>query len=700
MSALTNGRMERIWIFCCLVAFLLLPGSQSHAVSRSDSLQTELDKHSLHDTAYVKHLLAAQDAIRWADPERAKLWSREALQLSTQLEDQFLMLKSLYALGASFTVVSESDSALEYLFREKELAGNLGEGEWMARGDIVIAVNYNGMGEYHKALTHNFSARRFFNLQGDQLQLTRISNNIANIYMELQRWDDALDYYKQALVAAKSAENRHLESVASGNIGNLLRQMERKEEAFPYLLAAYRINTEFGISNGHAPLCYNLGHHYLDLGELSKARQFLEEALDFSKRTVDPKSEAETRIYLARYYERKGQIGEAKASLDSAFAVANGISSDMTMVEVYRAFYEFHKGQGNSAEALEAYENYKYLSDSINNFEKERQIKILEDEYALETREQQIMMLEAEAEVQDRFVRRQNLILTGLAAALALVLVLMGLVYRSNLRRKTYNSILKRRSELIESQRQEILGRNEELSRKNIRLETLNNEIEGLVAIVAHDLKAPLTSTEAMLDMLGQDDLPPAMRSKITGMVRNSTQKGRELIEDILTISRMEWGQPDLKLAEVDLGEVVGETAEAFRAAAEEKSIDLQVKLAQNTNLFPTERISLERILENLISNAIKFSPPKLRVWVVLEKGENEYQIRIKDEGPGISEEDQARMFRKFQRLSAQPTAGESSTGLGLSIVKALTERLGGQLEVRSKLGEGAEFVISLPHRS
>jgi signal transduction histidine kinase len=103
------------------------------------------------------------------------------------------------------------------------------------------------------------------------------------------------------------------------------------------------------------------------------------------------------------------------------------------------------------------------------------------------------------------------------------------------------------------------------------------------------------------------------------------------------------------------------------------------------------------RILDNLLSNAIKFSNNGGKVGLNVEITGRILRIRIKDSGPGISQEDQKKLFQPFQRLSARPTAGEASSGLGLSIVKSLSTKLGGTITCQSEIGEGAQFVLELP---
>ncbi len=111
--------------------------------------------------------------------------------------------------------------------------------------------------------------------------------------------------------------------------------------------------------------------------------------------------------------------------------------------------------------------------------------------------------------------------------------------------------------------------------------------------------------------------------------------------------------------------------------------------------MFDPKRIA--QVIDNLFSNAIKFSPHDLNIYVTSEMNNNMVKVSVRDEGPGISKEDQSRLFGEFQRLAAQPTDGEKSTGLGLSIVKKIVEAHGGTISVVSKLGEGATFSFKLP---
>ena len=126
------------------------------------------------------------------------------------------------------------------------------------------------------------------------------------------------------------------------------------------------------------------------------------------------------------------------------------------------------------------------------------------------------------------------------------------------------------------------------------------------------------------------------------------------------------------------------------------KKQKLKLNIQVSNSHINTDPLLLQRILNNLLSNAIKFSEIKKRIFISVKENQSTFDFSVKDEGPGISKDDQEKMFKRFQKLTARPTQGESSNGVGLSIIKALTYKLGGEIIVNSQLGQGTEFIIRL----
>ncbi|MCU0391635.1 MAG: ATP-binding protein [Thermoflexibacter sp.] len=250
----------------------------------------------------------------------------------------------------------------------------------------------------------------------------------------------------------------------------------------------------------------------------------------------------------------------------------------------------------------------------------------------------------------------------------------------------------------IETQNTQLVAQKEEIERKNTRLEDLDREKNSLMNIVAHDLKAPLNKIAGAAQLLPNLGDLNEEQDEFVQMIRKVAFEGKKFIEDLLDINAIEQQKPEaINWEKLDLETFLTPVVSSYKQQAENKHIQLHFDHQLNTKIIDADRSYLTRILDNLVSNAIKFSPKDKNIYITAIENSHIVSISIKDEGPGISPEDQKKMFKKFQKLSARPTAGESSTGLGLSIIKTLVERMEGQIKVNSEVGKGTEFVIELP---
>ncbi len=169
------------------------------------------------------------------------------------------------------------------------------------------------------------------------------------------------------------------------------------------------------------------------------------------------------------------------------------------------------------------------------------------------------------------------------------------------------------------------------------------------------------------------------------------------LVDDLLLMAALDAGRLDLALRTVDLSALAAAVAADQAVAAARKGQEVTVEGADGVHV-PADEARLRQVIENLMGNALKFSPPGGTVQVAVRAANGRARLEIRDQGPGLTAEDRARLFRAFTRLSARPTAGESSTGLGLSIVKELVELHGGQVSAESDGPEtGTTFVVDLP---
>jgi two-component system sensor histidine kinase/response regulator len=151
------------------------------------------------------------------------------------------------------------------------------------------------------------------------------------------------------------------------------------------------------------------------------------------------------------------------------------------------------------------------------------------------------------------------------------------------------------------------------------------------------------------------------------------------------------------KLDAANFADAASRVVWRYQEAARRKQLQIHTDFADEDCTVVADFSALDQVLENLLSNALKFSPTGKNIFVSVRRADNRVECVIRDEGPGFSEEDKAKMFRRYGRLSARPTAGEPSTGLGLSIVRKLVQLMNGELTCESNAGQGAAFSIRLP---
>lgn len=226
-------------------------------------------------------------------------------------------------------------------------------------------------------------------------------------------------------------------------------------------------------------------------------------------------------------------------------------------------------------------------------------------------------------------------------------------------------------------------------------LKRLNDEKSTFLGIAAHDLRNPLGVILGYAEMLRDEEHSRTEAAEMAGKVVAAAERVRDLVAGLIEVSAAESGRVTLEKRPCDLLGITRKVVESHASPAGRKEIGIRV---DGTPVVVTgDPGAIQQVVENVLSNAVKFSPWKSTIVVTVHPDGGAGVVDVEDQGPGISEADRARLFEKFARLSARPTGGESSTGLGLSIVKTLTEAMGGDVSLESPPGRGARFRVRLP---
>jgi two-component system, OmpR family, sensor kinase len=245
----------------------------------------------------------------------------------------------------------------------------------------------------------------------------------------------------------------------------------------------------------------------------------------------------------------------------------------------------------------------------------------------------------------------------------------------------------------------ELANLQRELTKKNIELEKLNEEKNRFLGIAAHDLRNPLNAIQMYSEFL-LDEAVEALdteQMEFVSIIHSSSQFMLQLVNDLLDVAKIESGKLQLELIETDLTELIKRNVTVNTPMASRKKIRLQFRQEGEIPDVMIDPAKINQVLNNLITNAIKFSSPESAVEVALTKSGDDAIISVKDQGQGIPAKEIDKLFKPFQRTSVRTTGGEDSTGLGLAIVRKIVVGHKGKVWVESEVGVGSTFCVAIP---
>jgi signal transduction histidine kinase len=310
------------------------------------------------------------------------------------------------------------------------------------------------------------------------------------------------------------------------------------------------------------------------------------------------------------------------------------------------------------------------------NFETRNAIATLQEQFNAAEREKENQKLMAgieKAQIQNRF---------SIGVAIGVSLLGFMILYAWQQKRKA---------------NAELTQLNQTIMVQNQKLATLNQEKNKLMSMVSHDLSTPFASVRMWAEVLGkQKETLPEQQQAIEKILA-SAQRGENLIQQILQVEKMGTLQQALALEEIQLSRFIAHLLTDFESKAKAKNIELLYEAPSQEVELLTDQQIIARILQNLVSNALKFTEPGKKVWVRLLDTTEHVLIDVEDQGQGIPAQEMNLLFTPYGQLSSRPTQGESSTGLGLSIVKRLVDELQGTISCQSRPQQGTRFTVRLP---
>lgn len=292
---------------------------------------------------------------------------------------------------------------------------------------------------------------------------------------------------------------------------------------------------------------------------------------------------------------------------------------------------------------------------------------------------------------------RLEAILLNSGVFVVFVVLFMGLIIF--FRNRTQNSQFKKQNDTMRSQAREIVKSNTEFMKLKTHTDEVEHQKNSIIGIMSNDLKKPFNRIISLVDLIRLEGIEKLNANQVEYLSKMSqvVQDGLIIIQNLLDSKVIEDYKKEIQIERLNIITTIQQAIKRHKGYAQTKNINIEFIPSKSKIEYRTDEFFLTRITENLISNAIKFSPEGKKINVKLQDNEENVRLEVKDEGLGICVEDQAKLFIQHQTFKNRATAGESSSGLGLSVVKSLVDELNGKIWCESIEGKGATFILELP---
>ena len=597
-------------------------------------------------------------ALRIADPHQAIAVAMQALWAAENLEHHSGKAQSLYILGHCHYRVGDYEQARIQESMAFALFEELHDHEGQADALNTIGLIHSALGDHHTAFSYYLRALSIRQTIGNQQAEAASWNNIGNVHFHLGDYVSAIEAHQKSLALKAMLEDRAGVAISLNNIGNVYKERGDRENALHYYMQGLTIAQEVDHKYGQAGALGNIGALYKELSNWPAAQRYHLQSLVIEQEIGNRYGEAESLLQLGELYASCSDFPTAPTEStvdDHALSYLQGslaLADELDAKEIGRrscqALSQLYEQRGDFKQALAYYQRFYMLEHMIFNEKLSEQTRKLQIIYQVETSKKEAELKRAEAEV----ARLKNI---ELAEALA------------------------------------------NADRLRQIAEDANRFKTRLLSVAAHDLRNPITTISGYAGLLLLQLPNDSPLREIIEPIQRGAGRMEHLLESLLESSIIEDGELSLQVKRLDLADLAQQVVEMNQQRARHKAQTLHVN-AESDCFVEVDESRMWQILENILTNAVKFSPPNKHIWVGVTRHDQCIRYTVRDQGPGLTQEDQRRLFNRFARLSATPTGGEDTTGLGLSIVKQLVELHGGQVWAESLGSEqGSTFIVELP---
>jgi signal transduction histidine kinase len=621
----------------------------------------------------------------------------DSLEKATDPNLRVNLLNAIAGKSVEFDIdlsLANAHEARELGLQDGYLLGVATANKWLGKGNAL-------KGRTAEALHNLMDALSFFQDSGDSLEMANVYKYLANVYTSNGNDREGMRYYLVAKEVYDRLGDRRGTSAILNNIGTVFLGLDQADSALHYLnqsrLSYLEIRDESGLATNYT----NMGYAYSIKGEYTKAIEYYDKCYELAAKLDNKETMSTALLNIGDGYMNLGKYDLAETKVLEGLVISEEEGYKYSNFIGYYTLGEINEKRKDYEKSLSWYHKAEAIDRELQNSETISalmDVQTMQLEAAQRREIEKINTINAEKMESERL---KNLLY--LSIAIFSLVVLLGLTYffmkrhKATLKIAMQNLEIGKQKEKIEKQSGKIEQVNETLRIRNAKLRELNEEKNYIMSVVAHDLKSPLNQINGLANVIKLDEENLNVTQKeCLNNIDVASNRLSEMVNKILDSRNVEKKEQSIQIEAIDIEKMADDVLNDFSTAAETKKIKLEKNSIKNGASVKADRHYLRQVLDNLVSNAIKFSPIGKNVKLNIKNNGDKVLTEIVDEGPGLTEEDQEKLFMEYAILSAKPTGGESSTGLGLAIVKNYMEKMGGTIWCESKFGQGAAFTIEL----
>jgi two-component system, OmpR family, sensor histidine kinase VicK len=559
-----------------------------------------------------------------------------------------------------------------------------------SKGDVLFNTK-----DYSKAYEYYYKARLIGNTSLDSCSLSEYNFRLALILYRQGRFSEAAESFIRTFNESVSCSfdfpRYFRQQQVLNNVGLSFFKAGNNDSALHYYNKAIKFISEnrtkfpdrqFMNDVAMGVIYGNISDVHKNNGDITLAKKLLRQSISINNQKGYDNMDAQySQVKLADIYFDEGKVDSVYIVLTALRKGLDTVSNTRAEMDWNRLMWKFHNRKEDARKAYGHLMNFTVLRDSLEKESNQlksadlsQQIKLLENQY-------EIQALQKDNEL-------KNVYLWIFILAVALALVIVGFVFR-NLNRS------KKDVKLLQSLNKQVNDQKLQLTEALASLEEKNKQQDRILRAVAHDLRGPVATISMLADLvLNEQDL--ASRAEMIGFIKTSCNNCLDLIAEILEAADQS-NRKEQEKESTNINHLIKTTVELLQLKASEKDQTIITQLPNKDVYLIVNPEKIKRVINNLITNAIKFSPKGEEIRIGLQKEPHANLITVKDNGIGIPHNIQSRVFDMFTEAKRKGTAGELPYGLGLSICKQIVEAHNGSIWFESKQDEGTTFFVALP---